>query len=72
MEVVPVSAKTLRQAARSMMEGFLPSDTLVSSLASQERMEEEILSHRECAHTHCMDSPEITNWRGALPNNERG
>jgi xylulose-5-phosphate/fructose-6-phosphate phosphoketolase len=38
----------------------------------KERMQEEILSHREYAHTHGMDSPEITNWRWALPINERG
>jgi xylulose-5-phosphate/fructose-6-phosphate phosphoketolase len=38
----------------------------------KERMQEEILSHREYAHTHGMDAPEITNWRWALPINERG
>ncbi len=38
----------------------------------KERMQEEILSHREYAHTHGMDSPEITNWRWELPINERG
>jgi xylulose-5-phosphate/fructose-6-phosphate phosphoketolase len=38
----------------------------------KERMQEQILSHREYAHTHGMDSPEITNWRWALPINERG
>jgi len=38
----------------------------------KERMQEEILSNREYAHTHGMDSPEITNWRWALPINERG
>jgi xylulose-5-phosphate/fructose-6-phosphate phosphoketolase len=38
----------------------------------KERMQEEILSHREYAHTHGMDSPEITNWRWALPINKRG
>jgi xylulose-5-phosphate/fructose-6-phosphate phosphoketolase len=37
----------------------------------KERMQEEILSHREYAHTHGMDSPEITNWRWTLPINER-
>jgi len=38
----------------------------------KERMQEEILSHREYAHTHGMDSPEITNWRWSLPIPERG
>jgi xylulose-5-phosphate/fructose-6-phosphate phosphoketolase len=38
----------------------------------KERMQEQILSNREYAHTHGMDSPEITNWRWALPINERG
>jgi xylulose-5-phosphate/fructose-6-phosphate phosphoketolase len=38
----------------------------------KERMQEQILSHREYAHTHGMDSPEITNWRWELPINERG
>ena len=38
----------------------------------KERMQEEILSHREYAHTHGMDAPEITNWRWTLPMNERG
>ncbi|MFO0136784.1 MAG: phosphoketolase [Cyanobacteriota bacterium] len=38
----------------------------------KERMQEQILSHREYAHTHGMDSPEITNWRWALPIVERG
>jgi xylulose-5-phosphate/fructose-6-phosphate phosphoketolase len=38
----------------------------------KERMQEEILSHREYAHTHGMDAPEITNWRWTLPINERG
>ncbi|MCX5956130.1 MAG: phosphoketolase family protein [Cyanobacteria bacterium] len=38
----------------------------------KERMQEEILSHREYAHTHGMDAPEITNWRWALPIAERG
>ena len=38
----------------------------------KERMQEEILSHREYAHTHGMDAPEITNWRCALPSAERG
>ena len=37
----------------------------------KERMQEEILSHREYAHTHGMDSPEITHWRWALPIAER-
>jgi xylulose-5-phosphate/fructose-6-phosphate phosphoketolase len=35
-------------------------------------MQEEILSHREYAHTHGMDSPEITHWRWSLPIPERG
>ena len=38
----------------------------------KERMQEEILSHREYAHTHGMDAPEITNWRWSLPIVERG
>jgi xylulose-5-phosphate/fructose-6-phosphate phosphoketolase len=38
----------------------------------KERMQEEILSHREYAHTHGMDAPEISHWRWALPINERG
>ena len=38
----------------------------------KERMQEEILSHREYAHTHGMDSPEITHWRWSLPIHERG
>jgi xylulose-5-phosphate/fructose-6-phosphate phosphoketolase len=38
----------------------------------KERMQEEILSHREYAHTHGMDSPEITHWRWSLPIPERG
>jgi xylulose-5-phosphate/fructose-6-phosphate phosphoketolase len=38
----------------------------------KERMQEEILSHREYAHTHGMDAPEVTNWRWALPIAERG
>jgi xylulose-5-phosphate/fructose-6-phosphate phosphoketolase len=37
----------------------------------KERMQEEILSHREYAHTHGMDAPEITHWRWALPSAER-
>ncbi len=44
----------------------------VSSLRSRsahvkERMQEEILKHREYAHAHGMDSPEVTNWRWTLP-----
>lgn len=38
----------------------------------KERMQEEILSHREFAHTHGMDAPEITNWRWTLPISKRG
>jgi xylulose-5-phosphate/fructose-6-phosphate phosphoketolase len=38
----------------------------------KERMQEEILSHREYAHTHGMDAPEITHWRWSLPIPERG
>jgi xylulose-5-phosphate/fructose-6-phosphate phosphoketolase len=38
----------------------------------KERMQEEILSHREYAHTHGMDAPEITNWRWTLPISDRG
>jgi xylulose-5-phosphate/fructose-6-phosphate phosphoketolase len=38
----------------------------------KERMQEEILSHREYAHTHGMDAPEITNWRWTLPINKHG
>ena len=38
----------------------------------KERMQEEILSHREYAHTHGLDAPEITNWRWSLPMAERG
>jgi xylulose-5-phosphate/fructose-6-phosphate phosphoketolase len=38
----------------------------------KERMQEEILSHREYAHTHGMDAPEVTNWRWSLPIPERG
>jgi xylulose-5-phosphate/fructose-6-phosphate phosphoketolase len=38
----------------------------------KERMQEEILSHREYAHTHGMDAPDVTNWRWALPIPERG
>jgi xylulose-5-phosphate/fructose-6-phosphate phosphoketolase len=38
----------------------------------KERMQEEILSHREFAHTHGMDAPDITNWRWTLPISERG
>ena len=37
----------------------------------KERMQEEILSHRDYAHTHGMDSPEITHWRWSLPIAER-
>ena len=38
----------------------------------KERMKEEILSQREYAHTHGMDSPEITHWRWSRPVAERG
>jgi xylulose-5-phosphate/fructose-6-phosphate phosphoketolase len=38
----------------------------------KEQMQEEILSHREYAHTHGMDAPEITNWRWELPMAEHG
>jgi xylulose-5-phosphate/fructose-6-phosphate phosphoketolase len=38
----------------------------------KERMQEEIMSHREYAHTHGMDAPEITHWRWSLPIPERG
>ena len=38
----------------------------------KERMKEEILSHREYAHTHGMDAPEITDWRWSLPMAEHG
>jgi xylulose-5-phosphate/fructose-6-phosphate phosphoketolase len=38
----------------------------------KERMQEEILSHLEFAHTHGMDAPDITNWRWTLPISERG
>ncbi len=38
----------------------------------KERMKEEILSHREYAHTHGMDAPEITDWRWSLPMADRG
>ena len=38
----------------------------------KERMKEEILSHREYAHTHGMDAPEITDWRWSLPKAEHG
>ena len=38
----------------------------------KERMQEEILSHREYAHTHGMDAPEITDWRWSLPMAEHG
>ena len=38
----------------------------------KERMQEAILAHREYAHTHGMDAPEITHWRWALPINGRG
>jgi xylulose-5-phosphate/fructose-6-phosphate phosphoketolase len=30
-------------------------------------MQEEILSHRDYAHTHGMDATEITDWRWSLP-----
>ncbi|CAK6693626.1 phosphoketolase family protein [Synechococcus sp. BA-124 BA4] len=33
----------------------------------KERMKDAILRHREYAHTHGMDSPEITDWRWSLP-----
>jgi len=38
----------------------------------KEKMQEEILSHREYAHTHGMDAPEITDWRWSLPMADRG
>jgi len=38
----------------------------------KEQMQEEILSHREYAHTHGMDAPEITDWRWSLPIADRG
>jgi len=38
----------------------------------KEQMQEEILSHREYAHTHGMDAPEITDWRWSLPMADRG
>ena len=38
----------------------------------KDRMKEEILSHREYAHTHGMDAPEITDWRWSLPMAEHG
>jgi xylulose-5-phosphate/fructose-6-phosphate phosphoketolase len=38
----------------------------------KERMQEEILSHLEYAHTHGMDAPEVTNWRWSLPIPARG
>jgi len=38
----------------------------------KERMQEEILSHREYAHTHGMDAPAITDWRWSLPMVDRG
>jgi len=38
----------------------------------KERMQEEILSHREYAHTHGMDAPEITDWRWSLPMAQHG
>ena len=38
----------------------------------KERRKEEILSHREYAHTHGMDAPEITDWRWSLPMADRG
>ncbi len=33
----------------------------------KERMKEEILGHRRYAHTHGMDSPDVTGWRWSLP-----
>jgi len=38
----------------------------------KERMQEEILSYREYAHTHGTDAPEITHWRWSLPMAEHG
>ena len=38
----------------------------------KERMQDEILSHRDYAHTHGTDSPEITNWRWTLPTANHG
>jgi xylulose-5-phosphate/fructose-6-phosphate phosphoketolase len=38
----------------------------------KEQMQEEILSHRQYAHTHGMDAPEITDWRWSLPMADRG
>jgi xylulose-5-phosphate/fructose-6-phosphate phosphoketolase len=32
----------------------------------KEQMKEAILGHRAYAHTHGMDSPEVTNWRWTL------
>ncbi|MFN6131725.1 MAG: phosphoketolase [Synechococcaceae cyanobacterium] len=34
----------------------------------KERMKEAILGHRAYAHSHGMDSPEVTNWRWTLGN----
>jgi xylulose-5-phosphate/fructose-6-phosphate phosphoketolase len=33
----------------------------------KERMKEAILGHRRYAHTHGMDSPDVTGWRWSLP-----
>jgi xylulose-5-phosphate/fructose-6-phosphate phosphoketolase len=33
----------------------------------KERMKEAILGHRRYAHTHGMDSPDVTDWRWSLP-----
>ena len=33
----------------------------------KQRMKDAILQHREFAHTHGMDAPEITDWRWTLP-----
>ena len=33
----------------------------------KERMKDSILRHREYAHTHGMDAPEVTDWRWTLP-----
>ena len=33
----------------------------------KERMKDAIHRHREYAHTHGQDSPEVTDWRWTLP-----
>jgi phosphoketolase len=30
-------------------------------------MKEMILGHRQYAHTHGMDSPDVTDWRWSVP-----